>query len=136
MQYDLSNEIEVKKSDTKYEYLKSKGKTIELKGLSDSRSSLQNRALHKFFVMICEILNEIGQEFHYYGIKGTVLTTRYTPETVKNFFWRPLQVALFDIQSTKDIGTKEINEISDVIIKYFGEKGHYLDFPRDENKNN
>lgn len=106
------------------------GKTVEIKGLSDKRSSLQNRALHKFFVIISDILNEQGQEFSYTGVKGFKLSTRYTPDIVKNFFWRPIQLTLFEIESTKKINTHQLNDIADVIIKYFNEKGVYLDFPR------
>lgn len=129
MTYELSNHIEVSKAKTKLEWLINNKKTIELKALSDSRSSKQNRALHKFFVLVSEQLNEMGLEFQYFGLKGQVLGTRYTPEIVKNHFWRPIQIALFDIKSTKDIDTKQINEVVDVIAKFFNERGIYIEFP-------
>ena len=85
-----------------------------------------------------EQLNEMGLEFNYDGVTGKKLSTRYTPEVVKNYFWRPIQMALFDIESTKHINTIQINEIVDVISKFFGERGVIIEFPSVEmlmNKN-
>ena len=126
---NLSNKLELNKAKTRFNHLVNLGKTIELKALSDNRSSQQNRALHKFFVLISSELNELGLEFQYFGLKGQVLSTRYTSTIVKNHFWRPIQISLFNIESTKDINTKEMNDITDVIVKYFGDKGVYIEFP-------
>lgn len=129
---DLKNKLEVNKAVTRLTYLIQKESTIELKQLSDKRSSLQNRSLHKFFVIIADELNELGMEFQYFGVTGKQLSTRYTTNIVKNHFWRPVQQALFNIESTKDINTKQINEITDVIVKFFGDKGVYVEFPNRE----
>lgn len=98
------------------------------------RTSKQNRALHKYFTFVSDELNNIGLEFHYQGLKGIELSIMYTPNIVKEFIWRPIQIALFDIESTTKINTKQINKIVDVITKWFGEKGVYIDFPRKEFK--
>jgi hypothetical protein len=113
----------------KLDYLIEKGKVFELTEKKGNRSGLQNKALHLFFTIISEQLNEMGLEFHYFGLKGQELTTRYTPHVVKEFFWRPIQIALFDIKSTTKISTTHINEITDVIVKFFGERGVVIDFP-------
>ncbi|MBL4703470.1 MAG: hypothetical protein JKY54_03055, partial [Flavobacteriales bacterium] len=55
---------------------------------------------------------------------------------VKEFIWKPIQNALFDIKSTTKLDTKEINEIIDVITKYFGDKGITVDFPSIESLTN
>ncbi len=68
-------------------------------------------------------------EFTYEGIKGMSLSTRYTKEIVKNFIWRPSQLLMFGIESTKHINTEQINELIDVITKYFAEKGIEIPFP-------
>lgn len=129
MLYNLQNEAEVLKAKEKFNHLLSKGKTIDLIEKMNTRTTKQNSALHLYFTMISSQLNEIGLEFHYTGLKGQILTTRYTPEVVKNFFWRPIQIALFDIKSTKKINTQQINEIVDVVAKFFGEKGVLIQFP-------
>ena len=129
MKFDLTNIVDVTDAKIRLKKLIELGRTIELKALSDNRSSKQNRALHKLFTIMSEQLNEMGLEFQYCGVKGSMLSTRYTPEVVKNYFWRPIQMALFDIESTKHINTIQINEIVDVISKFFGERGVIIEFP-------
>ena len=138
MKFDLTNIVDVTDAKIRLKKLIELGRTIELKALSDKRSSKQNRALHKLFTIMSEQLNEMGLEFQYCGVKGSMLSTRYTPEVVKNYFWRPIQMALFDIESTKHINTIQINEVVDVISKFFGERGVIIEFPSVEmlmNKN-
>lgn len=77
-------------------------KQIEVKEIKKTRSNLQNRALHLFFRFVSDELNNMGLEFYYNGIKGIPITTRYTPDIVKEFTWKPLQNALFGTTSTKE----------------------------------
>ena len=70
--------------------------------------------------------------FTYDGLILKGIESRYTPLIVKEFIFRPIQIAMFDIQSTKKINTKQINEIVDTIIKYFGDRGVNLEFPNIE----
>lgn len=102
---------------------------IEYKKRRRTRSIRQNSSLHLYFTMISEQLNELGLQFQYEGLKGMTLEMRYTPELVKNFIWRPIQVAMFEIESTTDINTLQINEIIDVITSFFGERGVVIEFP-------
>ena len=125
---NLQKEVDRQKAQGYFDKLMKAGNQIELRNI-ETRTSTQNRALHQFFVLISEQLNEMGLEFYYSGLKGMDICTRYTPTIVKEFFWRPIQKTLFDIESTKKLNTKQINEISDVIIKWFGEKGVVLEFP-------
>lgn len=130
MLYDLKNIVD--SSEAKIDLRKhiENGYKIEMKVTRKKRTTQQNKALHKFFLIICERLNEMGMEFQYNGIKGMELSTRYTETIVKEFFWKPIQYTLFEIESTTKLNTKQINEIAEVIIKYFAEKGVYVEFPR------
>lgn len=58
-----------------------------------------------------------------------------TPVIVKECVWRPIQKAMFGIESTKELSkNKQIDMIADVINKHFGEKfGIYVPFPNKEN---
>ena len=129
MKYNLSNTEDLSNFKYKVDYLIQNKKIVELKQLKPTRSSKQNRALHKYFEIISEELNELGIEHQYQGITGKTLSTMYTPDLVKNFVWRPIQTALFDIESTTKIGTQEIDKIIDVITKFFSDRGVYLPFP-------
>lgn len=126
---NTSNNSEVKKAKEYFAKLINQDCKFELKKIVQSRSSLQNSSLHLFFVFVASELNNLGMTFSYDGLKLKGLESRYTPLIVKEFIWRPIQIAMFDIKSTKKINTQQINEIVDVITKYFGDRGVNLDFP-------
>lgn len=99
------------------------------------RSSQQNKALHKFFGIISMQLNEMGLEFGYQGLKGIDITVMYTPTIVKEFIWKPIQKALFDINTTTKLDTFQMNQVIDVISKFFLERGVDIVFPSIEQLN-
>ncbi len=129
MIYELSKEYDANRAKARLNNLINSGKVIELVARKVNRTTKQNSALHKYFEFIATELNELGMEFQYQGIKGMNISLRYTPELVKDFIWRPIQIALFEIQSTKDLDTKQMNDIIDILIKYFGERGIEIAFP-------
>ncbi len=135
MIYYSDNEIDAKKARVKLDFFIDQGKVFELKEKRLTRTLKQNSALHKFFEIIASELNDLGEEFTYQGLSVKAISTMYTPDIVKNFFWRPIQIALFNIESTKDLKSKEINDIIDVITKFFGERGVYVEFPNKEQLN-
>ncbi len=129
MIYELSKEYDANRAKARLNNLINSGKVIELVARKVNRTTKQNSALHKYFEFIATELNELGMEFQYQGIKGMNISLRYTPELVKDFIWRPIQIALYEIQSTKDLDTKQMNDIIDILIKYFGERGIEIAFP-------
>lgn len=133
MKFNLQSPTDVKRSDDYYSKLKRLGKEIELKEIKITRSQQQNKALHLYFTLICYNLNELGLEFIYNGITGKQFSLRYTPELVKEMIFKPIMMAMFDIKTTTKINTLQINEIIDVITKFFGDKGIVLEFPSIEN---
>ncbi|MCP4527356.1 MAG: hypothetical protein GY833_15790 [Aestuariibacter sp.] len=90
----------------------------------------QQKALHLYFKLIAEQFREIGMPFRYHlEILNKYIELPHTGNIVKEFVWRPIQLALFDIKSTKDITTQQVNEIVNVMNVYFGEKGYDIQFP-------
>lgn len=138
MKLDLTNPIDISRFDDYSANLKRLGKQIELKEIKITRSQLQNKSLHLYFTLICYELNELGHEFRHEGLNGNVFEMRYTPDIVKEFIWRPIQISMFNIKSTTKINTIQINEIIDVITKFFADKEIVIEFPSIEslmNKN-
>lgn len=129
MLFNLQNEKEVSKFKDKVNFLVSKGKTVDLIEKKNTRTTNQNSALHLLFTIMSNQLNEMGLEFQYFGLRGQVLSMRYTPELCKNQIWRPIQKTLFDIESTTKINTEQINEIVEVLCKFFAERGVVIQFP-------
>ena len=113
----------------------SRGKIEE----TNTRTSKQNAALHLFYTIISNVLNEGGATYTYHGIKGRQFDTMYTTTIVKEFIWKPIQWELFQIMSTTKLDTQKINAITDVLVLAFGNEGVKLEFPNIEtlmNKNN
>ena len=129
MKYNLSNPRELQLFDNRTTYLKQKARVVELKEIRETRTSRQNKALHLYFTFIANELNGLGQEFSYSGVKDFDLSMRYTPNIVKDFFWRPIQITLFEKESTTDLVTSEMNEIIEIINKFFADKGVVITFP-------
>lgn len=121
-----SNQIEATKESQRIIDL---GKKVEVKQWKENRSNLQNRALHLYFTLVSNELNQLGITYEWKGLKGSVMETAWTPELVKEFIWRPIQVSMFNIKSTTKIKTGQINQIVDVINKFFGERGVVVSFP-------
>lgn len=126
---NLSKDTDKTKAKIRFDYLMNKGARIELREEKPKRSTPQNRALHLYFKFISQELNEMGSEFIYQGVKGFEISTPYTPDIVKNFYWRAIQISLFDIESTKDINTDQMNMIIDITNKFFSEQGVDIVFP-------
>lgn len=121
-------DLETQKEQAK-QYIDSQKGLIEIVNVKKSRTNQQNRALHLFFTIVTNQLNELGQEFQYSGISGKSLSMPYTPELFKNMIWREIQKAMYGIESTTKINTDQINGILDVLIKHFGEMGIEVSFP-------
>jgi hypothetical protein len=97
--------------------------------LPNKRSSQQNKSLHLLFTNISFELNIMGLEFTYRGIKGKEIQTIYTPLIVKDYLWRPLQMALIGKESTTKLNHSDIEAIFMVLGKWFSEQGVVIEFP-------
>lgn len=131
MIYDLGNEAEKINCLNRFSFLQKKNKIVELKEVTNKRSSLANAALHLFFTHIAEILNEMGltycPDMQISGFEN--IETPFNKDIIKEKWWRPIQICLYDIESTTELDSEMITTISEVIIKHFAEKGIYLMFP-------
>lgn len=99
------------------------------------RTDSQNRALHKFFQLLSDKLNEQGLEMQMVLKPGTSIW--WTPENVKNYLWRPVQEAMLGKLSTKELDKQmDIDRVHEQLMHILGEKHHveFIDFPSDPNK--
>lgn len=92
------------------------------------RTTRQNSALHLMFTQLADELTRAGLD-----MKKTLkpeIDIRWTPENVKEYMWRPIQVALLNKKSTTELTTREIDQVFDIICKHLGEKfGITIEFP-------
>lgn len=97
------------------------------------RTLKQNASLHIYFDLLAEELNKAG-----YDMKKTFkhdVDIPWTPLTVKEYLWKPIQKSYILKQSTTELNTKEIDKIYDILNKHLGEKtGVYVPFPSNETR--
>jgi len=93
------------------------------------RTLKANSALHLYFTLIAQELNELGQEFCYTGITGKELSLHYTPTIIKELFWKEIQFTMFGTKTTTKLTTEQMNMIIEVFSKFFAERGVVLGFP-------
>lgn len=86
------------------------------------RTLKQNAALHKFYEHLSETLNVAGLEM------SVVLSKRpnvpWTPSTVKELLWRPIQTAQLGKRSTTELTTREIDLVFDTLNRFLATEFH------------
>lgn len=99
----------------------------------EQRTILQNKALHKYFELLAEALNNAG-----WDMKKTLkeeVEIPWTKESVKNHLWRPIQEIMLSKHSTTELNTKNPSEIYAVLDRHLSSKtGVHVEFPKDEGK--
>lgn len=93
------------------------------------RTLPQNSALHLGLTMIATILNESGLDMR--KVLKPHVDIPWTPQSVKEHLWRPIQKVMTGKSSTTQLDKIEPGEIWDVIMRHLGEKHgvEYIPFP-------
>lgn len=101
-----------------------------------TRTSLQNRALHKDCDIIAEKLNDAGLDMK--KVLKQEIEIPWTTESVKEWIFKPIMKAMYNKESTTELGkySGEIEKIHDVIMRELDEKFgiEYHSFPHDPEK--
>ena len=98
---------------------------VEIKNL-DMRTIQQNKALHKYFSLVAEALNSRGLTI------ATILKADVTwsPLTIKENIWRPLQEVALKKKSTTELNKQDIDKVYDLMNLALGQKfGIHIPFP-------
>jgi len=103
---------------------------IEVEG---KRTLTQNAALHVFFSLLADELNNAGLDMKR-TLKESV-EIPWTEKTVKDYLWRPIQEAVTSKHSTTELDRKEdIDKTYDVLMRHLGDKfGISVQFPDKDN---
>lgn len=98
-----------------------------------NRTPLQNRSLHKYCDMLACDLNDAGLDMR--KTLKPEIDIPWTMENVKNLMFKPIIAAMFGVESTKDLNTKQISEAYEVLNRHTSEKlGVSVIWPHEENK--
>lgn len=105
-------------------------KIVEIKHISETRTNTQNKALHLFFKLLADALNDSGHYFVYKGLYKDNVEIEWDYEMVKRHIWKPFQKYKLGIESTTELKkTGDIDKVLDIIFVYYGNKGIELTFP-------
>lgn len=101
--------------------------------MTNPRTSQQNRAMHKFYGMLATVLNDAGLDQR--KVLNPSISIPWTPESIKENLWRPVQQAMYNKRSTTELNKQEeINAIHEVLMRHLAEKFHieHIQFPSHE----
>lgn len=96
--------------------------------LEQQRTIQQNKALHLYFQMVAESLNEAGLDMR--KVLKPAIDIPWSKESVKEFMWKPIQNIQLRKKSTTELTTKDIDIVFDTLNRHLGEKlGIHIPFP-------
>jgi len=105
--------------------------------MNETRTDIQNRALHLWFRQVSEALNKEGQDVKVVMNKMKQgVDIFWTENLVKELLWREIQIRMFGKKSTTELlKREEIEKIYDPINKFLGQHlGIHVPFPSEENR--
>ena len=100
------------------------------------RTSQQNKAIHKYFELLADVLNNAGLDMR--TVLKPEIEIPWSPKSIKEFLWRPIQKLQLGKKSTTELTTKDIDKIYDTLNRHLSEKFGVLQgfpaFPSVEDK--
>lgn len=95
--------------------------------MDKQRTVLQNRALHLYFKLVADTLNDAGLDMR--AVLKPEVEIPWTKDTVKDFMWKPIQKIMLDKKSTTELSTKDIDIIYDTMNRHLAKHGVTEAFP-------
>jgi len=118
----------IKSQYEKHKYLKVSIST------GKQRSLTQNQALHKYFALLADELNDGG--FDMRKMLKQEVDIPWTMESVKEHLWKPLQEVITKEKSTAKVERADYSKIYDVLSRHLSQKlGVFVSWPCKENMN-
>ena len=93
---------------------------VKISRKASQRTLTQNAAMHLFFGWLADALNDAGMDMR--KTLRNDIDIPWTPASVKEHLWRPIQIAMTDKQSTTEITTVEPTDIHAVLSRHLGER--------------
>jgi len=88
----------------------------------EQRTGQQNRAMHLYFTMLSEALNDAGLDMQTV-LKHYKIDVPWTPESVKAVIWKLVQEKMFGKEHTADLTTDEVNKVYEVVNRFTAKLG-------------
>jgi hypothetical protein len=127
-------QLELLLSDIRDEYEKEGRVQVKIERPKKHRTASQNNAMHKFFRLLSMEWNAHG-----FTIAPIIRLMReeadipWTDTAVKEVIWKPVQLALTQKKSTRELETHEVTKIYEVVNRWSGtHTGVSMEFPNDD----
>jgi len=92
------------------------------------RSTKQNAAIHVFFKLLADELNDAGLDMKRTLKEETDIP--WSPALVKEFLWKPVQDAAIGKKSTTQLDRAQVSHVYEILTRYLGQKfGVSVPFP-------
>lgn len=126
MYYDLINDTGFRAAHNRLDSLRMLKQSVTIEVYKKTRTTKQNAALHLFFKQVSDLLNNAGATMESVG----GMEIPFTETIIKEVFWKPIQLVMFDTSSTTKLTTEQMNDIVDIIALHVAEKiGESITFP-------
>ena len=89
----------------------------DVKGERSKRTFLQNKAIHKYCSLLAEAFNNAGLDM-LAVLKVKKVSVSWTMLSVKDVLWRPIQIAMFDKESTTQLETNEVSQVYEQLARH------------------
>ena len=92
------------------------------------RTLNQNSALHLWFQLLAEALNDAGYDMR--KVIREEIDIPWSKDTIKKHIWKPVQEAQLGKKSTTQLSTKDIDQVYDTVNRAIGQRtGIHVPFP-------
>lgn len=88
--------------------------------MQTQRSQKQNRAIHLWFRLLADTLNDSGLDMK--TVLKPSVSISWTDKTIKEYIYKPIIEAMLLKKSTTELTTKEIDKVWEIINLHLGEK--------------
>ena len=110
-------------------------KEVKIDVQKNNISHQQRKALHLYFNLLAEALNEAG--FDMKKVLKQEVDIPWNKDTVKEYLWRPIQKAYLGIESSNNLEQDQIDKVWEILNRMIGEKtGVHVPFPCEDNQLN
>ena len=98
------------------------------------RTIQQNKAMHVYFTLVADALNDAGLDMK--KVLKEEVDIPWTKSSVKEFMWRPIQMAMLNKKSTTELDTINPKNIYEVLDRHLSQKfGIHIEWPCKEEDN-
>jgi hypothetical protein len=83
---------------------------------TEKRTLSQNAAMHLYFQLLAEGLNDAGLDMK--KVLKPSVAIPWTKQSIKNHLWKPVQLAMFDTESTKKLEKKQVSMVYETLNRH------------------